>query len=87
MMRNLPQKNYSKTVLKFKDLIVCNLNLLLNGLDENKLTKEQEAKVKLTECPHGSWPPISKACESCIVKNSPERYLEDKKGRQFRVLK
>lgn len=85
-LRNLPQKSYRSTILKFKEIITCELSVLLNGFNKDALTKEQEKFAKLSECSLAVWPPISKTCETCILKNSPERYLEEKKGRRVRVI-
>lgn len=86
-MINLPQKKYGKTVLVFKDTILCELRMLINGLVKEKLTAEDKKHVTLKECSLGSWPPVQKSCEGCVLLNSPERFLEDKKGRRARVIK
>jgi hypothetical protein len=87
MFKNLPQKKYGSTILKFKDIIICELSVLLNGFNKDNLTKEQEKFAKLSECSLAIWPPVSKTCEVCILKNTPDRFLEDKKGRRVRVIK
>lgn len=86
MSIRLPQKQFMKTVLKFKEDLVCNLSVMLNGLDKDVLSPEHRKIVTLNECSLAMWPPISKVCEECISKNKPERYLEDKKGRRVKVV-
>lgn len=85
-IRNLPQQSYRSTILKFKEIITCELSVLLNGFNKEALTKEQEKFAKLSECSLSVWPPISKTCEACILKNTPERFLEGKKGRRVKVV-
>ncbi len=81
----LPQKNLGMK-LKFEEPVFCALKASLTGKTKDTATEEEKKANALTECSHQTWPTFWPQCIDCIAHNKFDKYLSDKKGREYRVV-
>ena len=84
---HLPQKRMRTSIEFTEEVPICAVKLSLLGLKEDELTKEQRKELSIKSCPHPVWPPFMPQCVECLGTHEYERYLEDTKGRKYKVIK
>lgn len=81
----LPQQNL-KTKLKFEEPVFCSLKASMTGKTQENSTDAEKEALSLTECTHEQWPTFWPHCIGCLAHNKYDRYLTDKKGRDYKVV-
>jgi hypothetical protein len=62
------------------------LKASLTGKTLENSTEDEKKANTLTECSHQTWPTFWPQCIDCIAHNKFDKYLSDKKGREYKVL-
>ena len=81
----LPQKQL-KLKIKFEEKTLCDLDMTLKGLKPEQASKEDKDKSTYTECPFPVSKPFMPQCIGCLTKNKHFKVMQDKSGREYRIL-
>jgi hypothetical protein len=82
---NLPSKQLSLKI-KFDEKVLCEMDLTLKGLKPEIASPEDKEKSTFQECPFPIANPFMPQCISCLAKNKHEKFMKDKKNREYRIV-
>ncbi len=72
--------------IKFEEKVLCELDLTLKGLKPEQASPEDKIKSTYGECPFPVSKPFMPQCISCLLKNKHSKVMQDKSGREYRIL-